>query len=275
LESNNIINYFTLNNSLKLLGSIFALRILVSVIISLPSRVYIYLALIALGILLDYYHTNKCNIKKSINYILNNKIEFIIKKILFIIPVYILMFFGITLLICIDTCFNTSIFPLLSKSPVMMLLDTSLVSGYLVFMEGMASSSGGNNPLPPQGGPQPPQGGPPQPPQNPHVSIREIDEQERKRRFVNSDSYESERPNTVEKLNTSYINRPDGPQVYSMNDPRYTETFTPLDHNVVCRHFAYNPTYKSYIWVNQDGDFIYTGKINKPMIHALSQPKVR
>lgn len=293
LQSNNIINYIKQpKNILKLLGSILALRILVSLIISFPSKVNIYLALIALGILLDYYHTNKClaprrAIKKSLNYIFNNKIEFLIKKILFSIFVFFFMLFFFTILICVDTYFNTSIFLLLSKSPVMMLFDTSLVSGYLVFMDGIGTSSGGNNPQPPlqarggpqpplqaTGGPQPPQGGGPQPPHNPHVRIPVVNERERDRRLATSNSYQSELPSTSVKLRTSYINRPDGVRMYSMNDPRYAETFSPLDHNVVCRHFAHNPLYKSYIMVNQNGDLVYTGKINTHMLHALSQPKV-
>jgi hypothetical protein len=266
----NIRYYISGINILKLLLKIFALRLVVYLIASLPILVNICLAIIGLGIFLDYYDRNKCNIRRSINYIINNKLEFLINKFFSFIVVSFLIFFGLTTLIIIDTNFNTNIFPLLSKSPLMMLIDTSLVSGYLVLMEGMGSNSGGNY-VPPQG-PQPPQA--PQPPQGPHTLIPITSKQEQNRLFHDSDGYLSQKEKTVEKLDSSFINRPEGVKTYSMNDPDYHERFTPLDHNTVCRHFAHHPRYKNYINTNQDGDFVYTGKINKAMIHALSQPKV-
>lgn len=282
LESNNIViisiksnirKYISPKYILILTLKIFALRILVYLIISLPCSVNFYLALIASGFFFEYYHTNKCNIKISINYIFNNKIEFLISKLFSFIVVSFLILFCLTTLIIMDTCFNTNIFPLLSKSCLMMVLDTTFVSGYLVFMEGMGS--GGNNPLPPQGpqGPLPPQG--PQPPQGPHTHIPITSKKEQNKLFHDSEDYVSEKKKLVDKLHKSFIDKPEKYKTFFMNDPSFAEIFTPLDFNTICKHFAHHPTYKCFINTNQEGDFVYSGKVNKPMIYALTQPMVR
>jgi len=147
------------------------------------------------------------------------------------------------------------------------------------YMDGVGNNMGNNYPQggsggqAPQGGSgtQPPQG--PQSPKNPGI-IRQISEVEFKKIYALSDSYLSEKSSTIEKLNKAYIHRPNGGKLFNMNDLRYSDTFTPLDHNVVCRHLSFNQEYKPFIFLNEEGDLVYTGKINKYLIYDLTQPRV-
>lgn len=285
---------------------IILVKLSVYVIIDLPLSHKISLGIIVLGYVIEYYDTNKCNIIKNINYIKNNKVEFIVNRFFTCIVISVLMFFSINALNLIDTyIISIPIIDILVISPIYMIVGTVWVSDSFFYIEGM----GHGNASPPSGGPGGgsggrggpwpgssggrgggsggPSGGPGpenEPPFGPRLpdSIRnrlpKAGKLEDTQRFYYDETYQKVLPDTIKKLEDLLRSRPRTTQGYfdmSSQVVNDAHNITPLDHNAVCHHLASHPVLKQNITLHKyEGEFVYRGPIDPYLVSALKNPKI-